>query len=145
LQVSEVHLFPWLRPPTIFSDQEVQKTTNKPTFYSKALFSFLQSFNGHKSQSSGILKIPASTTNMTLGTLFTIAALALSTRLYLHYHDTSNHPHIFGPSTNLLTTANLTNDLIDYAQALHSHQLQDFSLATKIFSFHRDYTTVTID
>ena len=94
-------------------------------------------------QGTYLLRI-LSTTKLAIGQFLTISALVLITGLYVHDLDTSQNLRIPGLSAHILTTANFTNDLVHYAQVLHSSQLQNFNLATKTSSFDEDCAIVTI-
>lgn len=61
-----------------------------------------------------------STINMFLTPLITSAALALFNELYLHHLGASQSLRDSGLPADILATADFTNDLIYYVQALHS-------------------------
>jgi hypothetical protein len=82
--------------------------------------------------------------NMVLGQLLTIAALALINGLYLHHLGASQSLRVPGLPADILATADLTNDLFHYAQALHSAQSQHYIPAAEAPSFDEDYALVTI-
>lgn len=85
-----------------------------------------------------------STTNMFFGPLITSAALALINGLYLHHLDTSQSSRVPELPADILAMADFTNDLVHYAQALHSFQPQDFAPAAGTSSSDEDYALVTI-
>lgn len=85
-----------------------------------------------------------STINMFLTPLITSAALALFNGLYLHHLGASQSLRDSGLPADILATADFTNDLIHYVQALHSPQLQDFVAPADTYGLDEDYAIVTI-
>ena len=81
---------------------------------------------------------------MPLVTSFFVLVIAVFAIPYLFGDYMVYRDRISEPSAYIMASANLTNDLVHYTQALYSSRLKDFNVAIETHSFDGDHPTVTI-